>query len=89
MSKKGVLRTYKSYLFRDKDPVIDAVRTAIADSKMRHSKISEASNVSANTISNWLGGRTKRPQFCTVMAVAFACGKRGVHKSANGVKFTD
>ena len=90
MAKRGVLRTYKSYLFREKDPVIDSLRTVVSDSRMKYSKISEESNVSATTLSNWFGGTTKRPQHCTIAAVAKACGKKGIRWDSGGKpKFID
>jgi DNA-binding phage protein len=68
------IRVYKSYSFVDKDPVIDVMRTVVEDSKKSYAKISRESDVSATTLSNWFYGKTKRPQFCTVAAVARACG---------------
>jgi hypothetical protein len=66
--------TYKSYNFVDKDPMIDQVRTIIADSHMTYKAISEASSVTAHTIRNWLDGSTKKPQAATFNAVLRACG---------------
>lgn len=86
-SKKGALRLYKSYRFREKDPIIDAVRTAVQDTGMSYAAVYEASGVSASTVYNWFHGTTKRPQFATVAAVAVACGKRGVRFDAKGRAF--
>ena len=87
---KSVLRVYKSYNFREKDPVIDALRTAVSDSNLSYKKLHELSNVSNSTMTNWFMGRTKRPMFCTVWAVARACGKRGITMGKDGVpKFLD
>lgn len=69
------LKLYKSYMFRDKDPVIDAVRTVVEDSKKNWKTISTDSGVSRTTIRNWFLGSTKRPQFATVAAVVSACGQ--------------
>lgn len=66
--------TYKSYVFIDKDPMIDQVRTVIQDSHMTYKAISEASGVTANTIGKWLDGATKKPQAATFNAVLRACG---------------
>lgn len=68
------LKLYKTYMFRDKDPVIDAVRTVVEDSKKPWSQISEESGVSRQTMRNWFLGDTRRPQFATVAAVVSACG---------------
>jgi hypothetical protein len=83
-SNRGALRTYKSYLFIDKDPVIDAIRTAISDSGLSYVQLRAKSSVSTSTISNWLHGKTKRPLWCTVWAVARACGKRGLTAGRDG-----
>lgn len=65
---------YKTYIFRDKDPVIDVLRTAKTDSKVKASTIAETSGVSPSTIHNWFMGKTRKPQFATVVAVARAIG---------------
>ena len=78
MAKRKTVRgfiPYKSYLFRDKDPVIDQVRTAVEDSGMTFKEIHDASDVSTSTVYNWFYGNTRRPQFATVEAVARACGQ--------------
>ena len=66
--------TYKSYNFVDKDPMIDQVRTVIADSHMMYKDIAEASGVTPHTIRNWLDGSTRKPQAATFNAVLRACG---------------
>ena len=81
--------TYKSYLFRDKDPVIDALRTAVSDSQKTYRKVHDDSGVSIGTLHNWFNGKTRRPQFTTVAAVALACGKRNISLSNGKAKLTD
>jgi hypothetical protein len=66
--------TYKSYSFQDKDPMIDQVRTIIADSHMNRKGIADASGVTVHTIRNWLDGATRKPQAATFNAVLRACG---------------
>ena len=46
----GYLKAYKSYVFRDKDPVIDKLRTIVADSGMNSTEVSTDSGVSASAI---------------------------------------
>jgi hypothetical protein len=72
------LKLYKSYMFKDKDPIIDAMRTAFADSGDTYSKASELSGVSGTTMSNWFKGKTRRPQFATVAAFCTSQGKHGI-----------
>lgn len=81
---RGYLPKYTTYVFKDQDPIIDALRTARTDAKMSYTQVSEASKVSKSTVNNWENGRTKRPQFATVVAVARACGKTGVMFDSKG-----
>lgn len=66
--------TYKSYVFTDKDPMIDTVRTVIQDSGETLKKISEDSGVNSNTIAKWLYGETKQPRAASLNAVLRALG---------------
>jgi transcriptional regulator with XRE-family HTH domain len=66
--------TYKSYLFKDKDPIIDCIRTARSDKKWSYLEVSERSGVGVSTIVNWENGDTKSPMFKTAMAVINALG---------------
>lgn len=68
------LKLYKSYSFRNKDPIIDKLRTVIKDENENHDNISAKSGVSVQTLNNWFYGAVKRPQFATVMAVTRAMG---------------
>lgn len=70
--KSGSLRLYKSYMFREKDPVIDIIRSMITGQKI--GKICEASGVARQTVNNWFFGTTRRPQFATIQAFATAAG---------------
>jgi hypothetical protein len=73
---KGALKLYTSYNFVDKDPVIDKMRTMVKREGLSYGKISGLSGVSATTMHNWFEGKTKRPQYATVMAVVHALGYR-------------
>ena len=70
----GALRLYKSYSFRDKDPVIDVMRTIVERSGSTYTDVHNSSGVSEATLRNWFHGTTRRPQFATVNAVARALG---------------
>lgn len=66
---------YKSYTFKDKDPVIDDLRGLIDGHDNKHyAKVHEDSGVSISTLYNWFQGTTLRPQFATIKAVARAIG---------------
>jgi DNA-binding phage protein len=68
------VKIYKTYNFRNKDPVIDLLRTAIKDTGADWGDISNDSGVSTQTLHNWFSGTVKRPQFATVQAVAHSIG---------------
>jgi DNA-binding phage protein len=68
------MQLYKTYSFKEKDPIIDHMRTIVQDEGLKHSEIHALSGVSSTTLYNWFEGETKRPQFATVMAVARSMG---------------
>lgn len=70
----GSLKLYKSYSFKDKDPIIDRLRTVIQDEAATYKEIHENSGVSATTLYNWFSGTTLRPQFASIMAVTRSLG---------------
>jgi len=72
------MRPYKTYMFRETDPIIEELRTVVADSGLRLRQIADC-GVSTSTMYNWFRkGKTRRPQFATISAVALACGAEGV-----------
>jgi hypothetical protein len=72
------MKTYpfKSYVFRQTDPIIDALMPTLRANKI--SQLNKLSGVSTSTMSNWKKKKTRRPQFCTVTAVALAAGYYGI-----------
>jgi hypothetical protein len=84
--KRGFVK-YKSYLFVEKDPVIDAMRTAFSDAKVSYQDVSNESSVATATIRNWFHGRTRRPQFATTAAVTRALGKKGIMFNGKGTPY--
>ena len=83
MTKRGAIG-YKSYVFRDKDPIIDAARTAFEDAGGSYAEIAARSSVSYSTVRAWFNGKTRRPQFATIAEFAIACGKHGIVFGAGG-----
>jgi transcriptional regulator with XRE-family HTH domain len=67
-------KPYKSYNFINKDPVVDRLRTIIADEGMKYKEIHEASGVSMTTMWGWFKGKTRRPTHAAVAAVAATMG---------------
>lgn len=82
--KRGFIK-YRSYLFVEKDPVIDAIRAGVSDAQMSYTEIEQASGVKASTVRNWLHGNVRRPQFATVAAVARSVGAKGIAFNSKGI----
>lgn len=87
MTKKkadGRMPLYQSYLFRDKDPAIDELRTVIEDhfGKRVNSKdltaISGDGGPTTGCMSAWFFGKTRRPQNATLEAAGRAIGYQRV-----------
>ena len=86
------LKLYKAYNFRNKDPVIDELRTIIQDTHgvgnkamykaMR--KIEVDGGPSWTAMHNWFFGETKRPQSASVEACGRAMGMKRVWVKNNG-----
>lgn len=76
--KGGALKTYKSYNFVDKDPIIDVIHTSIQDSGKSYKELEADSGVAAGTMSNWINGKTRRPFFATAAAVLRACDVKAI-----------
>lgn len=65
---------YRTYLFTDKDPIIDEMRTAFQTSGKSIGEISRDSGLAESTIRNWFYGETERPQFASIQAFMRAVG---------------
>ncbi len=66
--------TYKTYSFTNKDPVIDELRTLVADSGYSYAEIASESGLSRSTIHAWFHGKTRRPQSPSIEAAGRALG---------------
>lgn len=66
---------YKSYLFVDKDPIMDAWATARSDAKMTYKEVQENGGPTVSTLRSWEHGNTRRPQFATIAAAVKTVGK--------------
>lgn len=77
---RGVLRLYKSYMFRGKDPTIDELRTRIQDSNRGRldgevlQAITKDGGPSEGCMRAWFFGDTKRPTNATLEAAGRAIG---------------
>lgn len=70
------LKMYRTYRFRDKDPVIDEIRTLVQHEGLmtKLGIVHELSGVSTSTLENWFNGATISPQNRTICAVTSALG---------------
>lgn len=69
----ATINMYKTYAFRNKDPIIDQVRTIIQDEGLSYKDIENRSRVAATTMYNWFHGTTRKPQNASLKAVIRAC----------------
>lgn len=96
VKKSRGFATYHTYLWRDKDPIIDVIRTARSDCRMSYREISDETGVAASTVYGWENGIVRRPMHSTVMAVVnclvatgkvkavFRDGRIAITKAQNG-----
>ena len=75
---------YKTYLFKEKDPAIGLIAGEIAKRGISYEEIAERSGVREQTLRAWFWGKTKRPQFATLEAVARALGLRWELRKGRG-----
>jgi hypothetical protein len=86
--KTGRLRLYKSYVFRNKDPVIDELRTIVNDTYGRvgykaYKQIEIDGGPSVSCMNEWFEGDTKRPQSASIEAAGRAMGMKRVWVKSN------
>lgn len=73
MSKAPKEYRYRTYRFKDRDPIMDRFMALKAEKKLSAKTISERSDVSISTLGAWQT-KTRRPQHCTIMAALRAMG---------------
>jgi hypothetical protein len=80
---------YKSYSFKDHDPILDAIDTVhTLAGRPTFKKLSEDSGVSVTTLGNWRSRKTKQPRSAGVEAVLRAMGaERAVIYSGQVVRY--
>jgi transcriptional regulator with XRE-family HTH domain len=69
-SKRSILRASDSYLFHDKHPLIDVIRTKMQDEGVTYETIRQKTGVSMGTLVRWFDGTTKNPHSVTLNQVA-------------------
>lgn len=82
---------YKAYWFEEADPVIEAYRTAMRQTKMTPEEVKEKGGPVVATQKHWTSGKTKRPHHCTIAAAGKAMGMTGIiwGRGSKGTYFTD
>lgn len=65
---------YVTYNFRDKDPIIDILRTIVKDNHLDYNDIALDSGVHPTTLMAWIYGLTRSPRYVTIAAVFRAVG---------------
>lgn len=87
---------YGTYRFKDKDPIIDIVRTCVEIYMARNGmtygqaikSLSKSSGVTADCMYRWFRGDTRYPRYCTVVAVVHATGREvSVHEGRSRSRF--
>jgi hypothetical protein len=72
------IMSYRTYNWREKNPVIDKVRTILQDegmyAKNKRSMLSALTGCSTSTYDGWFEGETRDPRHTTVMATLSALG---------------
>lgn len=66
-----------TYLFKDKDPAIDFLRTPFEENPETTNQIALRAGVAHGTVSGMFYGDTRYPRFATVVRVARAIGPAG------------
>jgi hypothetical protein len=77
------MRLLRAYMFKQKDPAIDIVRTLVQDHYKTTSsdvleKIADDGGPTAGTMHQWFHGKTMRPQNATLEAAGRALGMQRV-----------
>jgi hypothetical protein len=84
------MRIYNSYVFKDKDPEIQVLRTLIQDAhggrltRKTLEKIEDEGGPATATMHGWFFGKTMRPTNATLEAAGRALGYQRRWVKANG-----
>lgn len=67
--------TYKYYLFKDKNPIIDRLRTILKDFGWSYQKLAEETGLSYGCVWGLFEGATIDPRHSTAARIALAFGR--------------
>jgi len=79
-----IAKVYRTYSFKDKDPVIDELRTLVENSDGTQYDAADRANLSHKTVDGWFFGATRRPQSASVEAFGRALGWKRSWVKMNG-----
>lgn len=68
------MKLYKSYKFKNYDPILDKIEEVIYTDGISKKEISQLSGVSTTTLYNWQKKKTRSPNASTVNATLHAMG---------------
>jgi hypothetical protein len=68
------MKIYNSYMFRDKDPIIDVIRTLMKDEGLTVFELSKMSGLSVKCLHGWFDGKIRFPHHNTAKAAIRAMG---------------
>jgi transcriptional regulator with XRE-family HTH domain len=74
MAKSNGSWLTRSYNFIDKDPECDVFRTLYQKEHIKENDLAVLAGLSATTVKNMFGGKTRRPQHATFAKMAGAMG---------------
>lgn len=71
------IKVFHSYNFRDKDPIIDRLRTIIQGLGISLEEVSKATrgDVSVSALRAWFAGKTISPRYCSIVRVVIGLRK--------------
>lgn len=68
------MKLYRSYKFKDYDPIIDKIEEVLYVDGMTKAEIARLSGVSTTTLYNWQRKKTRSPKASTVNATLHVMG---------------
>jgi hypothetical protein len=78
MATLRISRQYRTYRYKDKNPVIDKMRTIAQEegmySKKQRGLLHQISGLATSTIDGWFDGETRNPQHHTIAAFITSLG---------------
>lgn len=74
MARSPKIHVYRTFNWIDRDPVVEEIFSICRNEHLNNNRVHEISGVASQTLNNWFGGKTRKPQHTTVCAVTSALG---------------